>query len=160
MLDKGRNFYRRFHDDFITVEELIFKNFSDDEILLMKTDPKFFQLEAKIFKDLDLFKKKKLVDIIKDEENIDIILNGIRKKVEKTNKFPMQRLHGYYEDSMKKELVNKFRVKAKRLNTEMVTDMIDVKQRLILKKNSGVEISSKEEVYAHRKRLMERAFNI
>jgi hypothetical protein len=55
-------------DKVVTPDEFIYKNFNSDEIDIIRSDPRFFNIDKNEFKYVDIFKKKSLVDILNEED--------------------------------------------------------------------------------------------
>jgi hypothetical protein len=84
-LDRGRA--RRFEDFFMTQEELIFNNFSNKEIEIIKHQPDYSKIKNKYLKDVNIFKNKSLLELLTEEEKGFNALNQ-RKEVVKNSKSP------------------------------------------------------------------------
>jgi hypothetical protein len=69
LLNDNSIYTKRYEDKFITPGELIFKNFTDQEINLIKSDPIYFKLNEPPFNEVHVLKKRKLIETILDEEN-------------------------------------------------------------------------------------------
>lgn len=75
-------------DRFIVIDELIFKNFKDEEIKMMKSDPRYFNVKQ--LRDVEYFKKKNLAEILR-EENINkyATFKIAREHIKKSLKSPI-----------------------------------------------------------------------
>ena len=71
ILNHTDKFYTRYFDYFISPDELLIKNFNKDEIFLIKTEPGYYNF-GESFNNVYFFKKKKLRDILNEEEKIGI----------------------------------------------------------------------------------------
>jgi hypothetical protein len=72
------------------MEELIFNNFTDEEIRLMKVNPGYFKINTVKFQEIKYFKKKKLNEIFKEEDKGQYKdFNKIKAKMAKLSKKPM-----------------------------------------------------------------------
>lgn len=80
----------RFDDYFQTPEEIIFKNFNDEEIKLLRADPNYFKLDSNDMNELLLINSGKLVDTLNEEEK-GTNLEKIRYRVMKIAKSPIKR---------------------------------------------------------------------
>lgn len=77
-------YVRRNIDTVISPEELIFKNFNQEDIELIKSNANYFKINSdEIFKNIDLFKNRHLLEIL-EEENAEIKTKNCKKKVCKT----------------------------------------------------------------------------
>ena len=71
ILNHTDKFYTRYFDYFISPDELLIKNFNKDEIFLIKTEPGYYNF-GESFNNVYFFKKKKLKDILNEEEKVGI----------------------------------------------------------------------------------------
>ncbi len=77
-------------DNVITPDELIYKNFNDKEIDLIRSDPKFFNIHKKEFKHVDIFQKKNLVEIL-NQENDEHTHSNYIKNMQKSIKISVDK---------------------------------------------------------------------
>jgi hypothetical protein len=85
------NYYLpKYHDNFVTATELVFKYFTEKEIMIMRSDPGFFKLNKEVFKEVDIFKKKKLAEILDEDEKIKDIIRMRKVFVNKTSKYSLR----------------------------------------------------------------------
>lgn len=81
LLSDGDKFYSRYFDYFESPDEILANNLTKKEIFQIKTEPEYYNIGGS-FRGIEFFKKKNLIDILKEEEKI-----GIDKRME----FEMQR---------------------------------------------------------------------
>ena len=71
ILNNGEKFYSRYFDYFMSLDEILAKNFNSKEIYQIKTDPGFYNIGGS-FTGVNFFKRKKLRDTLNQEEKIGI----------------------------------------------------------------------------------------
>lgn len=61
----------RIHDNWVTPTELIYKNFDDNEVDLIKSDPQYFKPKRyeEQLDSVNILKKRKLLDVLNEEES-------------------------------------------------------------------------------------------
>ncbi len=71
----------RINDNYILPSELIYKNFKDQEVELIGSDPEYFKPKKyeEEFDTVDILRKRKLLDILNKEELIE------ERKLKKSN---------------------------------------------------------------------------
>jgi hypothetical protein len=67
---KNINFTSRYEDIYVTPNELIDRNFTKNEINIIKSDPTYFKLNKSPFKNTAVLQNKTLVEILKEEEKL------------------------------------------------------------------------------------------
>lgn len=85
--ERGRA--RRFEDLFITQEELIYNNFTNKEIEILKHQPDYSKIKNKHLKDVNFFNNRSLLELLTEEENGYNVFNN-RKQVIKNSKSPFK----------------------------------------------------------------------
>ena len=81
-------FYSRYFDYFVSPDEILVNNFNKDEIFLIKTEPGYYNF-GESFNNVYFFKKKKLKDILNEEEKIginNIMEVDLKKSLDKTKR--------------------------------------------------------------------------
>ena len=103
---------RRFEDNFITHDELLFKHFNEKEIQLIKHEPDYTRLRNRVFSDVNFFQRRTLKEALDEEESAKT-KNGsfFKKNALKTARASISVLR----DKKRKEEVN-VRVKEKEIN--------------------------------------------
>ena len=71
ILNNTDKFYSRYFDYFVSPDEILVNNFNKDEIFLIKTEPGYYNF-GESFNNVYFFKKKKLKDILNEEEKVGI----------------------------------------------------------------------------------------
>ena len=101
ILNQNNKFYSRYFDYFISPDELLFKNFTKDEIFEIKADPIYFNLGDN-FNNVIFFKKKTLKETLNEEEKVgpDKLLDIAMKDSLKETKKRIQRYMDYYTSVM------------------------------------------------------------
>jgi hypothetical protein len=81
----NNNFYyiSKFEDYYNTPDEIIFKNLTDNEVDIIKSDPAYFKLNKDLFENLGILKNRNLLEILNDEEK-RITSEEFRKKMLKS----------------------------------------------------------------------------
>jgi len=104
ILNQGNKFYSRYFDYFISPDELLYKNFTKDEIFQIKADPIFFNLGGD-FSNVNFFRKKSLKDTLNEEEKIgtDKVIDAAMQKSLKLTKKRIQKYMDYYTSVMAKK---------------------------------------------------------
>ena len=104
ILNQGNKFYSRYFDYFISPDELLYKNFTKDEIFQIKSDPIFFNLGGD-FSNVNFFRKKSLKDTLNEEEKIgtDKVIDAAMQKSLKLTKKRIQKYMDYYTSVMAKK---------------------------------------------------------
>ena len=104
ILNQKNKFYSRYFDHFISPNELLFKNFTKEEIFQIKSDPIFFNLGGD-FTNVNFFKKKSLKDTLNEEEKIGAsnIIDVEMKKSLKQTKKRIQKYMDYYTSVMSRQ---------------------------------------------------------
>ena len=104
ILNQKNKFYSRYFDHFISPDELLFKNFTKEEIFQIKSDPIFFNLGGD-FTNVNFFKKKSLKDTLNEEEKIGAsnIIDVEMKKSLKHTKKRIQKYMDYYTSVMSRQ---------------------------------------------------------
>ena len=88
ILNVGDKFYSRYFDYFTSPDEILSKNFTKQEIFQIKTDPGYYNIGGN-FNGVNFFKKKKLKDILNEEEKIginNIMEVDLKKSLDKTKR--------------------------------------------------------------------------
>ena len=104
ILNQGNKFYSRYFDHFISPDELLYKNFTKEEIFQIKADPIYFNLGGN-FNNVDFFKKKSLKEILNEEEKIgpEKLIDVALKDSLKHTKKRIQKYMDYYSSVMSKQ---------------------------------------------------------
>ena len=104
ILNQGNRFYSRYFDHFISPDELLYNNFTKEEIFQIKADPIYFNLGAN-FSNVNFFKRKSLKEILNEEEKIgphkliDVAMKDSLKQTKKRIKKYMD----YYSSVISKQ---------------------------------------------------------
>jgi hypothetical protein len=122
---------KRFQDYYTTADELIYKNFNNIEISMIRSDPNYFKLHSKKFKDIDFFKKKRLIDTLNEEEKENKIISPIRNI---STKAPKNRLIYKLQHSIKKSM-NKIRTETQPLKDKKEKLYLNEKFRILSSKS-------------------------
>jgi hypothetical protein len=56
----------------------------------MRSDPGYFRLNSEKFKDVDIFKKKRLSEIIDEDEKLKDLIKESKELVKKTSRFNLK----------------------------------------------------------------------
>ena len=104
ILNQGNKFYSRYFDFFISPDELLYKNFTKEEIFQIKADPIFFNLGGN-YSNVNFFKKKSLKDTLNEEAKIgpEKLIDMTMKKSLKQTKKRIQRYMDYYSSVMSRQ---------------------------------------------------------
>ena len=104
ILNQGNKCYSRYFDHFISPDELLYQNFTKEEIFQIKSDPVYFNLGDN-FSNVKFFKRKSLKDTLNEEEKLSPQkLNEIAmKKSLKQTKKRIQKYMDYYTSIMSKQ---------------------------------------------------------
>jgi hypothetical protein len=78
-------FTKRYEDKFSTPDEIIFKNFTDKEINIIKGDPVYFKLNKSPFKEIGILKNLNLIKVLESEETC-ITTDKIRRKIQRASR--------------------------------------------------------------------------
>ena len=63
-------YVRRNHDIVITPEELIYRNFNEEDIEIIKSNANYFKINSdEVFKNMGVFKNRHLIEIFEEEKN-------------------------------------------------------------------------------------------
>jgi len=82
IIGKDTVYVRRNLDIITTPEELIFKNFNEEEIEIIKSNKNFFKINSEEpFKNIEIFKNRHLLEILDEEEEVKVIK---KKKISKS----------------------------------------------------------------------------
>lgn len=82
LLGKPTMYVRRNLDILTTPEELIFNNFSEEEIEIIKSNKNFFKINSEEqFKNIDIFKNRHLLEVLEEEEVKIIKKKNISKSI-------------------------------------------------------------------------------
>lgn len=101
ILNQKNKFYSRYFDHFISPDELLYKNFTKEEIFQIKSDPVFFNLGGD-FTNVNFFRKKCLKETLNEEEKIGVknVIDFEMKKSLKQTKKRIQKYMDYYTSVM------------------------------------------------------------
>ena len=104
ILDQGNKFYSRYFDHFISPDELLYKNFTKEEIFQIKADPIYFNLGGN-FNNVYFFKRKSLKEILNEEEKIgpEKLVDVALKKSLKQTKKRINKYMDYYSSVMSRQ---------------------------------------------------------
>ena len=104
ILDQGNKFYSRYFDHFISPDELLYKNFTKEEIFQIKADPIYFNLGGN-FNNVYFFKRKSLKEILNEEEKIgpEKLVDVAMKKSLKQTKKRINKYMDYYSSVMSRQ---------------------------------------------------------
>ena len=104
ILDQGNKFYSRYFDHFISPDELLYKNFTKEEIFQIRTDPVYFNLGSN-FNNVFFFKKKSLKETLNEEEKLghNKLFDIAMKKSLKITKKRIQKYMDYYSSIMSRQ---------------------------------------------------------
>ena len=104
ILNQNNKFYSRYFDYFISPDELLFKNFTKEEIFQIKSDPVYFNLGGN-FNNVDFFKKKTLKETLNEEEKIEPtkLIDITMKDSLKHTKKRIQKYMDYYTSVMSRK---------------------------------------------------------
>ena len=74
MIGKETQYVRRNLDILTTPEELIFSNFNEEEIELIKSNANYFKINNNDhFRNIEIFKNRHLIEILDEEEEKKIV---------------------------------------------------------------------------------------
>jgi len=93
----NEKFYTRYFDYFLSIDELLKRNFTEEEIFQIKSDPFYFKFDNK-YNNVEFFKKKSLTEQLNEEEKIGIkkiVKHDLRESLKSTNK-KMRKYLDYY----------------------------------------------------------------
>ena len=104
ILDQGNKFYSRYFDHFISPDELLYKNFTKEEIFQIKADPIYFNLGGN-FNNVYFFKRKSLKEILNEEEKIgpEKLVDVAMKRSLKQTKKRINKYMDYYSSVMSRQ---------------------------------------------------------
>ena len=104
ILNKGNKFYSRYFDHFISPDELLFKNFTKEEIYQIKADPIYFNLGGN-FNNVNFFRKRSLKETLNEEEKIgpNKLIDVTMKNSLKQTKKRIQKYMDYYTSVMARQ---------------------------------------------------------
>ena len=104
ILDQGNKFYSRYFDHFISPDELLYKNFTKEEIFQIKADPIYFNLGGN-FSNVYFFKRKSLKEILNEEEKIgpEKLVDVAMKRSLKQTKKRINKYMDYYSSVMSRQ---------------------------------------------------------
>lgn len=87
----------RYFDYVTSPDELVLRSFTCDEIATIKSDPVYFNLKDKKFRNVEFFKSKNLLEVLNEEEKEDykIIL---KKNLAKSVKQSKKKINNYLND--------------------------------------------------------------
>jgi hypothetical protein len=107
-------FYTRYFDYFLSIDELLKKNFTEEEIFQIKSDPFYFKFDNK-YNNVDFFKKKSLTEQLNEEEKIGykkIVKHDLKESLKNTSKKIRKYLDYYtYVMSQKDFISNRYLVR-------------------------------------------------
>lgn len=110
----NEKFYTRYFDYFLSIDELLKKNFTDEEIFQIKSDPFYFKFDNK-YNNVEFFKKKSLTEQLNEEEQIGIkkiVKHDLKESLKITNKKIRKYLDYYtYVMSQKDFISNRYLVR-------------------------------------------------
>ena len=104
ILNQGNKFYSRYFDHFISPDELLFKNFTKEEIYQIKADPIYFNLGGN-FNNVNFFRKRSLKETLNEEEKIgpNKLIDVTMKNSLKQTKKRIQKYMDYYTSVMARQ---------------------------------------------------------
>lgn len=177
----------KFMDSIITADELVYKNFTEKEIEMIKSDPNYFKINMKKFKDVDFFRHKTLIERLEEEEKMEH--KKIKKNITGSIKKSLHELEGIMQtqeslDSGRVEKVSKVKKiklpgsfgfkkthftasstpRRKSILSQTKKESIDKSDHLykIENDNNGLKAivvdGEKHQVYENRRRLLSHAF--
>lgn len=83
-------YVKRNHDTIISPEELIFSNFNQEDIEIIKSNANYFKINSEeMFKDINFFKNRHLLEIL-EEENAENQGKNIKKQLNKCILSPIE----------------------------------------------------------------------
>lgn len=88
LLNNRGAFYSRYFDNFQSIDELIQKNFTKEEIFQIKADPNYF-ISNKNYTNVNFFQRRSLTQTLNDEEKVGIkqlVDEQLKSSLEKTKK--------------------------------------------------------------------------
>jgi hypothetical protein len=104
-------FYTRYFDYFLSIDELLKNNFTEEEIFQIKSDPFYFKFDNK-YNNVDFFKKKSLTEQLNEEEKIGykkIVKHDLKESLKNTSKKIRKYLDYYtYVMSQKDFISNRY----------------------------------------------------
>ena len=110
----NEKFYTRYFDYFLSIDELLKKNFTEEEIFQIKSDPFYFKFDNK-YNNVEFFKKKSLTEQLNEEEQIGIkkiVKHDLKESLKQTNKKMRKYLDYYtYVMSQKDFISNRYLVR-------------------------------------------------
>ena len=104
ILNQGNKFYSRYFDHFISPDELLYKNFTKEEIYQIKADPIYFNLGGN-FNNVNFFRKRSLKETLNEEEKVgpNKLIDVTMKISLKQTKKRIQKYMDYYSSIMSKQ---------------------------------------------------------
>ena len=104
ILDQGNKFYSRYFDHFISPDELLYQNFTKEEIFQIKADPIYFNLGGN-YSNVYFFKRKSLKEILNEEEKIgpEKLVDVAMKNSLKQTKKRIKKYMDYYSSVMSRQ---------------------------------------------------------
>lgn len=101
LLSDGDKFYSRYFDYFMSPDEMLANNFTKKEIFQIKTEPSYYNIGGS-FNGIYFFRKKKLRDILNEEEKVGInnIMEVDMKKSLRKSRRKIKSYLNYYTSVM------------------------------------------------------------
>ncbi len=68
LLDDKRYIVNRYEDFYVTPEELLKNNFSENDLNIIKSNPDYFMLDKELFGEAEFMQQKRLAETIEEED--------------------------------------------------------------------------------------------
>ena len=104
ILNQGNKFYSRYFDYFVSPDELLYKNFTKEEIFQIKADPIYFNF-GNNFENVKFFQKRSLKETLNEEEKLgpNKLMDNVLKNSLRQTKKRIKKYMDYYTSVMARQ---------------------------------------------------------
>jgi hypothetical protein len=104
ILNQGNKFYSRYFDYFVSPDELLYKNFTKEEIFQIKADPIYFNF-GNNFENVKFFQKRSLKETLNEEEKLgpNKLMDNVLKYSLRQTKKRIKKYMDYYTSVMARQ---------------------------------------------------------